>query len=225
MTARILQNLTELAASPSGRKIVEDYLSLLEAIDRRFAELVEDNPTICACEPGCTDCCLGVFEVSILDALLILSALDREERQERFDDTLSEAVRFSEKIDAAGWPFPHFLHRLAPDGFSPPDASFDLIPCPFLNSKDHCRIYSRRPSICRFQGIPLFDPISGLRLEDECPRMPDKREAQNFDLQGFDQRELALYGELCTVIPELSQAEMDHWDTPIASAVLWSAMT
>ncbi len=111
------------------------------------------------CRPGCTQCCIGVFAISALDALRLqhgLVQLDRTDpaRAARVRQRAREsALRLS-----AGFPGDPVTGHLRTDSESL--ARFEDFandePCPALDpATGLCDLYSSRPLTCRTFGPPV----------------------------------------------------------------------
>ena len=216
MIYRLAKKISEAVKSGSLDDLLSDYIKLLQRIDHRFEEAHQFGEVEATCSPGCCDCCHGIFEISLLDALLIM----RKERSRRFAKVVYDnAKELVSQVETVGWPFPQIMGEI-PENMEEKVEHLDQTPCPFLNEKGRCRIYSHRPSICRFQGMPFLDPVSGFVLEDECPLQHPDRHRVPFDLIGFNETETALFERLKHEFPELERYELNDWDTMIATAVL-----
>lgn len=155
---------------------LESYRRLLASVARRFAAKVAVEPAAIACKPGCFRCCVGLFEITPLDAVVAghgLSRLPRRLRREiaargrailerirpAFPGTLdtfhldvsreSSWDRFFESTAGIACPF------LVPDGSGPgksADSAASREPWPV---GFRCAIYESRPMTCRTFGLAL----------------------------------------------------------------------
>ena len=216
MVYRTIKELIEHLEAGNLDNLLRDYKKLLQRIDHRFEEAHQFGEVDATCSPGCCDCCRGVFEISLLDSLLIM----KKERSRRFAKVVYEkAKELISQVEMEGWSFPQTMGDI-PENLEDKVAHLDQTPCPFLNEKQQCRIYSHRPSICRFQGVPFVDPVSGFVLEDECPLQHPDRHRIPFDLIGFNETEAALFDRLKDSVPGLGERELNDWDTMISTAIL-----
>jgi Fe-S-cluster containining protein len=136
---------------------------LIHIVDAAVADAARRSGPFLLCAPGCTQCCIGVFPISQLDAARLregLATLDST------DPDRASAVRRRARQSAA---------RLAPD--FPGDPNSGLIdeartdqleefandePCPVLDpATGLCDLYAARPMTCRVFGPPL-------RAEDDA---------------------------------------------------------
>jgi Fe-S-cluster containining protein len=139
-------------------------------VDGWFARVARRFPSRVHCGRGCHDCCLGLFDVTPLDAALLqegLAALAEAERaaiRDRARAVLEKAVALQ----------PRLAGRADLAGFS--DETIDALcdaagplPCPVLGPDGACLLYAHRPLVCRLNGLPVVD-LSGRVLADEgCP--------------------------------------------------------
>jgi Fe-S-cluster containining protein len=130
---------------------------LIQIVDAAVADAARRSGSWLLCAPGCTQCCIGVFPISQLDAARLregLAALDASDAQR------AAAVRERAKQSIA---------RIAEDFPGNPkngvldDDRSELIeefandePCPALDpDTGRCDLYAARPVTCRVFGPPL----------------------------------------------------------------------
>ena len=145
------------------------YRALLDAIDAWFGRVASRFPLKVTCRRGCRACCLGLFDVTPLDAALLrqgLAALPAEAQagiRGRAADVLATVVaaepRLAGRADLAGLADP------AIDALC--DAVGD-IPCPVLGPDGACLLYAHRPRVCRLNGIPIVDRRGRVVSPDGC---------------------------------------------------------
>jgi Fe-S-cluster containining protein len=163
------------------------YRRFLAKVSRRFARVAAREAESVSCRRGCFGCCVGLFEISALDAAVAaegFAALSAE-RREAIRQRGGAIVR---RIRAV---FPGDPESLALDGSREDerDAFFEGtagIACPFLVADDDreprtaaarvrrsrwpqgfvCAIYAHRPHACRTFGLPLSD--RGRIVSDPC---------------------------------------------------------
>lgn len=135
---------------------------LIQIVDAAVADAARRSGPMLLCGPGCTQCCIGVFPISQLDAARLhtgLSTLDATDPQR------AAAVRERAEQSVA---------RLTPEFPGDPQTGIldetraDLEdfandePCPALDPVTGlCDLYATRPMTCRVFGPPL-------RSEDSC---------------------------------------------------------
>jgi Fe-S-cluster containining protein len=147
-------------------------------VSRRFADVARRNRNAVACRAGCFGCCVGLFEISPLDAALAERALARLPRARR-QAIARRGEAISRRI-AKIFPGDPATLRLDIGREDEWDAFFEKtagIACPFLEPLDRtsaatapaaarahrwpqgftCAIYAHRPHICRTFGLPLAE--------------------------------------------------------------------
>ena len=197
---------------------LSDYRHLLHGIDGWFARCIEQSAGQIACRQGCSACCRGLFDISLLDAALLQSGVA----------VLAESVREQVLIRAQTrvvglqqqWPEfipPYILNRLPHNDWQqmPED---DLTPCPLLGADGACLVYESRPLTCRLHGVPNIDCSGESFSDDWCTlnfvdsnplQMAELRYpfrdafAREFDLLGLFARQMTGHHqlELDTFIP------------------------
>jgi Fe-S-cluster containining protein len=106
---------------------------LIRIVDAALAEAARRSGAWLVCRPGCCDCCLGPFEITLLDAQRL--RLGFAELRER-DPEKARQVRER----AYDW------------------TGNDEEPCPALDpATGTCDLYSARPMICRVFGPAVRD--------------------------------------------------------------------
>jgi Fe-S-cluster containining protein len=132
---------------------------LVQIVDAAFADAAQRSGALLVCRPGCTQCCVGAFAISQLDAARLRTGL----RQLALDDPgRGEQVRLRAQETAA---------RIAAD--FPGDTATGLLdespeaeerfaefandePCPALDpATGRCDLYAARPMTCRIFGPPV----------------------------------------------------------------------
>ena len=130
---------------------------LVQIVDAAVADAARRSGSWLLCAPGCTQCCIGVFPISQLDAARLregLSLLDSA------DPERASALRLRARQS---------VDRLTPD--FPGDPRTGLLdenravdfedfandePCPALDpATGLCDLYAARPMTCRVFGPPL----------------------------------------------------------------------
>jgi len=140
------------------KAIIDTYRALLGEIDAWFENcLASAPPGMLACRRGCSACCRGLFDITLLDALLL-----REGFAQLPSDTQKQVLarcrpRLLELQQR--WPElanPYLLNILPDDSWTAmPEA--DQTPCPLLGDDHLCMVYAFRPMTCRLHGLPNID--------------------------------------------------------------------
>ena len=129
---------------------------LVQIVDAALADSVRRSGPWLACRPGCTQCCIGVFAISQLDALRLqegLAELEQRdpERAQRVRQCAQDSVRRL-RVDFPG--------ELSTGVVAEDTAEFEAFandePCPVLDPETGmCDLYAARPMTCRIFGPPV----------------------------------------------------------------------
>jgi Fe-S-cluster containining protein len=208
--------------SPAA-SVLETYRELLYRLNSWFAGASARHPGVIPCRAGCAACCLGPFDISVVDTLLVQDAWERLPAADREAVTL-RAARIVSQMDGAepSWAAPHDIRTLGEDRFDLIAESLEAEPCPLLDDTGSCRIYEDRPLVCRIMGLGIRTP-AGRVIENGCPiqdRFPvyEALPPQSFDLEALEETELAcLEGAAVVLFDTPAHA---GYETTIAHAIL-----
>jgi Fe-S-cluster containining protein len=126
----------------------------IQIVDAALAEAARKSGAWLVCRPGCSECCLGPFPITQLDAERL-----REGLAELQAGDPARAARVRRRAGDAVARMPEFAAGLAYD-----DAEFearlaslpDEEPCPVLDpDTGTCDLYASRPVTCRTFGPPV----------------------------------------------------------------------
>ncbi len=204
-------------------KLLDRYGELLHEVDIWFRECALRYPQQIACHAGCSSCCRGLFDITLLDAVFLKHGFD----------LLSEPLRRKifrvarERLNALTRQFPAFVEPWILNGIPEPEwdemmPEEDETPCPLLSGSGECLVYDFRPMTCRLNGIPLIDE-SGEELFDEWCTLnfvndnPLEFEDLRFRFTEIFTQELLLFHELTR---KLSGKKVSEVDTIIPAAIL-----
>lgn len=153
--------------------ILFSYQTLLTEIDTWFESCLQAAPPgTLSCRKGCSACCRGLFDISLLDAFLLkegfsqLSKVTREAVLARCEPRLAELRQ--------RWPelrHPYLLNDLPDDSWTEMPEG-DETPCPLLSDKGLCLVYNFRPMTCRLHGLPNLDHSGEDFSTDLCTLHP-----------------------------------------------------
>ena len=146
---------------------------LVQIVDAALADAARKSGPWLVCRPGCTQCCIGPFPISQLDAARLRRGM---KELETIDPARAARVRDRARDSAA---------RLAPT--FPGDAATGILaedeesqerfagfaddePCPALDpATGLCDLYAARPMTCRTFGPPVRSgPEGGLGVCELC---------------------------------------------------------
>ena len=132
---------------------------LVQIVDAALADASRRSGSWLACRLGCTQCCIGVFAISQLDAARLHHGLDQLERKDS-----KRALRIRERArEAAERLSPAFPGNPATGVLSDDEDSESQFedfandePCPVLDpASGMCELYEFRPVTCRAFGPPV----------------------------------------------------------------------
>jgi Fe-S-cluster containining protein len=132
----------------------EEYRLLAATAEKTFETVKASFPDYVKCRPKCTDCCYAIFDISLIEALIINLAFNSTFEGKAKYDMVEKANRIDRKL--------HQIKRSAYKEFQGgkdensilTDISKIKIRCPLLNDQDMCDLYESRPITCRLYGIP-----------------------------------------------------------------------
>jgi Fe-S-cluster containining protein len=126
-------------------QIEEADRQLLASVASSMAEAALRSGEWIACRPGCTQCCIGGFAITQLDAMRLrrgLAALEASD-PERAGRVKARAATYVESMGPIG--------ELRDEDQLPP--SLDELACPALDPETGwCDLYDARPITCRTFG-------------------------------------------------------------------------
>jgi len=209
---------------PELEHILSAYGTLLSTVDDWFERCTAVAGPQIACHTGCSGCCRGLFDITLLDACYLKAGFDRlapavrDRVLEKCRDRLAEMRALWPELDR-----PYLLnHR--------PDEEWELLmpeedetPCVFLSDAGSCLVYEHRPMTCRLHGIPIVDLSGEPFYDDWCTEnftagdpmaMPELR--GEFDRLFRD--ELALFRQFTSVLLKQRVSELDTF-IPLAPLI------
>jgi len=187
-------------ARPPDVRLARGDLILIQIVDRAMTEAAQLAGARLAWRPGCTECCIGPFPITALDARRLRAGLAE---LDRVDPVKAARVRERAALAAA------VTQPYAAEPEEEFAARFATMPCSALEpSSGWCDLYAWRPVACRTFGPPVRFG------EDEPPPC-------RLCFAGADNREV----ERCRVdvdpdgLEEALLAELDEPDTIVAFAL------
>ena len=134
--------------------------ALLAAVDGAMAEAARRAGAHLVCRSGCTECCIGLFTITRLDALRLRRGLEALAARdpERAAAVVARA-RSSWGAFRADFPGDPATGRLGDDVDEAETTFLERHagePCPALDpTTGRCELYPHRPLVCRFFGPPV----------------------------------------------------------------------
>lgn len=146
------------AGGPARLELERADGTLLRLVDGAFHRAAARAGEHLACRPGCSECCIGPFPVTALDAWRLSRGMDALEGR---DPARARAVRrrAREAVDrlTPGFPGNPATGALSAD-LAAQDAYYarhGQLPCPALDPPSgRCDLYPARPLSCRSYGPP-----------------------------------------------------------------------
>lgn len=196
-------------------RLLDRYGELLAEVDEWFRRCVELYPDRIACRNGCSECCRGLFDITLLDAFYLRRGFDRLPESVR-TPIAEAALRRLERLSPVEPAFtgPWLLNGIPEERWDALMPEDDEAPCLLLSEGGGCLIYEYRPMTCRLNGIPLID-ISGEEFFDEWCTLnftegdPAQLIGIRFGFSGLFARELLLFQELIHYLTGNVRNEVD----------------
>lgn len=204
-------------------QILQEYAALLQSVDRWFARSIAAAGDAVVCSKGCSDCCRGLFDITLLDACLLKRGFDRlpEQVRERVTDKARIRIEALQAI-RPGLEHPYILNVWPEEEWDEMMPDEDETPCPLLSDDGTCLVYDHRPMTCRLHGLPLVD-VSGEVFHDEWCTLNFTREDPlskpelSWEFRELFKDELLLFRE---VMDGLFNEKINELDTFIPTALL-----
>ncbi|MDD2897149.1 MAG: YkgJ family cysteine cluster protein [Desulfuromonadaceae bacterium] len=158
---------TAFCPSNDMNTILDKYGSLLREVDEWFRRCMNLHPGMIACRNGCSECCRGLFDITLLDGYYLKRGFDRLPQSVKSELILAASRRL-ERLSLINTEFiePWLLNVIPDEDWDELMPEEDETPCLLLSEKGECLVYDYRPMTCRLNGIPLID-VSGEELFDE----------------------------------------------------------
>jgi len=195
--------------------LLDRYGSLLREVDGWFKRCLDRYPGQIQCRNGCSECCRGIFDITLLDALYLKRGFDDLPELQKV--ALARlALRRLEELSQLNSAFlePWLLNGIPENDWDLLMPEEDETPCLLLTVGGECLLYEFRPMTCRLNGIPLID-ISGedffdewctLNFTEEDPRLINDI---RFEFKELFSRELLLFQKLLHHLTGAIRNEVD----------------
>ncbi len=197
------------------KEILHRYQRLLAGLDAWFARGLEASGDQARCRRGCSACCRGLFDITLLDAWYLQAGFRMLPAKLQGD--LEEEAR--RRLADLGRAHPRLAPPYLLEGFCDTELSVmmpeaDETPCLLLAPDGSCRLYGHRPMTCRLHGLPLFDH-SGEAFHDEWCTLnftgddPSGIPELRWEFRRFFDEELTIFRELCVRLLGSPRSELD----------------
>lgn len=204
--------------------ILSDYSLLLAQVDSWYSTCQAAFPEDIRCGQGCSDCCRGLFDITLLDAVFIKTGFDRLPEDARRRAALKAERRLAGLKGI--WPElspPYLLNHRPEEEWEELMPDDDETPCVLLGDDGRCLVYAHRPMTCRLHGLPLVDPDGEILHDEWCTmnftdRSPMELDRLRADFTGIFRREVSLFREFEGVLLNKGIKELDTF-IPLALLV------
>jgi Fe-S-cluster containining protein len=195
--------------------LLDQYGALLAEVDVWFSGCCAHYSPMISCHDGCSACCRGLFDITLLDAMYLRRGFDVLPEPGKTAIT-HLAFRRMEKLSQVNTAFvaPWFLNAIPEEDWDALMPEEDETPCLLLSETGGCLVYQHRPMTCRLNGIPLID-ISGEDFFDEWCSLnftegdPRQLEGLRFDFNHLFSRELLHFQKLIRHLTGTIRNEVD----------------
>lgn len=211
---------SRVAASPrlDPAELLRADERLLRVLDRDFARAGRRAGNWLVCRPGCSECCIGPFPITRLDAWRLrrgLGAVGAEDPSRAA--AVAARARSARALLGDGYPGDAASGRLGGND-DEQDQFFErhaALACPALDPESgRCDLYAWRPVSCRTYGPPA--QFGGERIPpcrlcfDGAPRETIEACRMEPDREGLEE----------TILAGMGAAGGDDWETIVAFALL-----
>lgn len=195
--------------------LLDRYGALLREVDAWFQRCLDLHPNLITCRNGCSECCRGLFDITLLDSLYLKRGYDAlpEPLKTELVQAASRRLELLSRVNSL-FVEPWLLNGIPEDEWDALMPEEDETPCLLLSETGGCLIYDYRPMTCRLNGIPLID-VSGEELFDEWCTLnfveedPRRLSYLRFGFTELFSRELLLFQELLRILTGSARNEID----------------
>lgn len=184
---------------PSVVRLPAGDQKLVHIVDAAFADAAQRSGKWLLCRPGCTQCCIGAFEINQLDAMRLRQGLAELKKNDP-QRAMRVQVRARESVKRLRQEFPGDALTGVLGEDEDAHAVFEDFandePCPALDpASGTCDLYAHRPMTCRVFGPPIRSE-GGLGVCELCFQGASSEEIAACEMQvDPDGLEAKLLGE------------------------------
>jgi len=196
-------------------EILYQYGNLLREVDDWFLACIHNHAEQIVCHRGCSACCRGLFDITLLDALYLKNGFELlpvHIQSAIRSKAMSRLNPLSERwpLFCASWLL-NTIPESEWDDIMPED---DETPCILLSEEGTCLVYDHRPMTCRLNGIPLIDSDGEELFDDWCTLNFIEQEPRlmldiHFPFKDLFTRELLLFQEMTAKLLGKAYNELD----------------
>ncbi|MDY0189808.1 MAG: YkgJ family cysteine cluster protein [Desulfuromonas sp.] len=204
------------------------YLQLLHRVDTWFGQCLAVAPLDISCTEGCSACCRGLFDITLLDAYLLQSGFQHLPATQR--SAVLTRVHWRLEQLQQQWPQlqPPYILNLLPNQQWMEMPEDDLTPCPLLGADGLCLLYDYRPLTCRLHGLAQVDVSGEVFSDGWCTlnftsRNPLAVPELRAPFREFFQREVQLLSRFSQQLLGRSHVELDTF-IPLALLIDFTAL-
>jgi Fe-S-cluster containining protein len=195
--------------------ILDRYRILLSRVDQWFARCVTEHPEAIVCVSGCSECCRGLFDITLLDACFLKSGFDRLPPEVRRTVRVKARRRLTKM--QRHWPEfgePYLLNYRPDEDWEVLMPEEDETRCVLLDGSGKCLVYEERPMTCRLHGAPLVDRSGEVMFDEWCSlnfigKDPLLIDDLRWEFRRLFQDELAMFQQFAEVLIGIRINELD----------------
>ncbi|MDD2367376.1 MAG: YkgJ family cysteine cluster protein [Desulfuromonadaceae bacterium] len=195
--------------------LLKSYGLLLSEVDSWFLRSMEQHPEMIVCGSGCSECCRGLFDITLLDAFYLKLGVDNLPVKVK-KVIFRKALKRLESLKSINPAFvePWLLNGIPEEDWDELMPESDETSCVLLSENGECLVYGHRPMTCRLNGIPLLD-LSGDEFFDEwctlnfTSEAPHQLKDLRFGFYDLFARELLMFREFVCTLTGTALNEVD----------------
>ena len=180
---------------PSATRLPAGDQKLVQIVDAAFADAAQRSGKWLLCRPGCTQCCIGDFEINQLDAMRLRQGLAELKKRDP-ERAKRVQARVRESVKRLRQEFPGDVRTGELNSDEEAQTAFEDFandePCPALDPESGtCDLYVYRPMTCRVFGPPIRSE-GGLGVCELCFQGASSDEIaaceMNVDPEGLEEK-------------------------------------
>ena len=197
------------------------YEELVAKSDEAFERVRTAYAECVKCEEACADCCLALFDLTLIEALYINYKFNEKIESSEKAELLEKANRADRRVHK----LKQKAHRDLQAGKSEEEILAGLaqerVRCPLLNEAELCDLYDNRPLTCRFYGIPTAIAGAGHTCGKSAFEKGEQYPTVNLDVVNSQLQRISMelirdlksrYAKLSDLLVPLSMALLTIYD-------------